>query len=483
MDVLHQNVIIIDKRIGGGLMLWTKCNSEIKVGKKFCGICGTPAVVPERRCGACNTKLDDGENFCSDCGTKYGEATAAKSQTPEKSQVVSSDSVCHITAKGNMAAIGDKIFFKYKDKIYSTSMSNGQKANVLLDKRNFMNIENEYNDYPIQQISKLNAWNGKLYFYVASDCYDGEEAIFGEYGSKGIFSYCPKTNKLELIDDLEGCRNAHVFANKAYASKMANYETTKIWRSSIAEKYGRYSAEYERIADVTPSIIVTIDLETKQKNEVFMPALEFRDWPDLNVEEEYKDTVVPSDWYTPAFNNGYLYTSSFGALNPIRFRANNPKHYEILASGLSPCFGRDESYYVKPLASCGDVVLMYNIATDSVDFFSNTTLQTINSYKSMAGLDWQTFGGNFFVISENYNAKMALVYKVDEAKMVGSVDGAYSRMNDAIYFNKTIYALGNLCLEDKDGEEIYDDLALYRIPWDKIFKADTKLDDLAQPLF
>jgi RNA polymerase subunit RPABC4/transcription elongation factor Spt4 len=79
-------VIIINKSLGGGLMICTKCNSEIKPGKKFCGICGTPAVVPERRCGACNTKLDEGENFCPDCGAKYGENTIIVGTKPTKTE-------------------------------------------------------------------------------------------------------------------------------------------------------------------------------------------------------------------------------------------------------------------------------------------------------------------------------------------------------------------------------------------------------------
>jgi RNA polymerase subunit RPABC4/transcription elongation factor Spt4 len=66
-----------------------KCKSELKPGKKFCGVCGAPAPPEERRCHACNAKLDEGENFCPDCGTKYGggakpakPAPAAKPAAP-----------------------------------------------------------------------------------------------------------------------------------------------------------------------------------------------------------------------------------------------------------------------------------------------------------------------------------------------------------------------------------------------------------------
>lgn len=461
-------------------MLCTKCNSEIKTGKKFCGICGTPAVVPERRCGACNTKLDEGENFCPDCGTKYSEAPAAKSQTSGKSQVVGSDSVCLFTTKGSMAVIGDTIFFKHNDKIYSTSMSNAQKAKVLIDRRNFLSIEDEYEDYPIEKIGNLNAWNGKLYFYVNQFCNDdGDEAIFGKNRSTGVFSYCPKTNKLELIDKLEGCQDAHVVANKAYACRKLNEENAKIWRTSVSEKHGRFSPERDKVDDVCPTIFVTIDLETKQKTEEFMPILTLEDWPDLTWATDGKPRAR-SDWHIPFYNNGYIYTSCFGALAPIRYPVGNLEKRQLLKSGLSPCW---EGYLRKPLAACGDVVMMFNYNTDSVDFFSNTTLQTLNTFESNPISHWQTYGGNYFVFSKNNGDKTSSVYKVDEAKLLGSVDVVYSKMVDAIYFNNTTYALGNLCLEDEEGEVVYNDLALYRIPWNKMFKADTNLDDFVQPLF
>lgn len=52
-------------------------------------------------------------------------------------------------------------------------------------------------------------------------------------------------------------------------------------------------------------------------------------------------------------------------------------------------------------------------------------------------------------------------------------------MLDTIYLNNTVYAFSDTWLEDLD----YDGLVLYQIPWSKMFKKDTVLDDYAQPLF
>ncbi len=54
--------------------LCSNCKKEIKSGKNFCGFCGTPVKIKERRCNKCNELLEDGENFCSMCGEKYTEA-------------------------------------------------------------------------------------------------------------------------------------------------------------------------------------------------------------------------------------------------------------------------------------------------------------------------------------------------------------------------------------------------------------------------
>ena len=56
-------------------MRCSKCGSDNREGRKFCGSCGAPLSVPCPKCGASN---QPGEKFCGDCGAGLTEDSAAK---------------------------------------------------------------------------------------------------------------------------------------------------------------------------------------------------------------------------------------------------------------------------------------------------------------------------------------------------------------------------------------------------------------------
>ena len=321
-------------------------------------------------------------------------------------------------------------------------------------------------NYHIDYLGNLNVWKGKLYFYVSGT-------------SRGVFSYCPQTDKLELLtEDLEIQASAHLHKNKAYWHRTLNADEKVDWEKSIEDQYDIYSSEYNEITrDAMPTTIISFDIETKEKVESFMPILRYRDWPDYVVDDEYKDKIVSTSWYTPFYINGYLYTSLNGALNPVRFQADNLEKYEILSSGLSPVW--EYGSLRNPFVAKDDLIMAYNYDKTALDTFSNTNLQTINTFDNMI-YNWQFYEDNYLVCS-GYGIKdgSAIAFRVNEGKAVAYVDEQYSKMLDTIYLNNTVYAFSDTWLEDLD----YDGLVLYQIPWSKMFKKDTVLDDYAQPLF
>ena len=57
-----------------GNMRCSKCDSDNREGRKFCGACGAPLVVTCRKCGAANQPE---ERFCGECGAALAEAAVA----------------------------------------------------------------------------------------------------------------------------------------------------------------------------------------------------------------------------------------------------------------------------------------------------------------------------------------------------------------------------------------------------------------------
>lgn len=471
-------------------MMCINCDKEIKADKRFCSNCGTPAPKKEHICHSCEAKLEENDIFCPDCGTRYSERHMPQSQTIEKPQVLTPNLDVHVnTAKGDMAFMGDTIFFKYNNVIYNVPIDGSRKAEVLLSEQDFVQSEYISEENSFGYISNLNAWNGKLYFYTSIDIKsDRDKVLFGEdenrHRIRGIFAYLPQTKKLELVLDwfsMEGLEDRYIYLkeNMVFYFRKANGEEKATWRTSMAEKYGKFTSEYSEVTEVEPNIFGSINLETKEKTEKIMPVMKYGAWPIYGRDSDDNDRFIGESWYIPFYIKGYIYTSTCGSLGPIRFPVNDPEKYEVLPSGI----GLVDMQDIDKFTVNGDSILAYNFDNNQLTSLSSKTLQIKETFKH----DCQTstiFDDNYFVCHGSYNGEYkTMLYKVDEAKGLGSVDVAYAYMNDTIYLNNKTYALKEVCLEDNNGKIIYDGLALYIIPWDKMFKKDTCLDDFVKPLF
>ncbi|GHU92716.1 hypothetical protein FACS1894208_00410 [Clostridia bacterium] len=458
-------------------MKCTNCNAETTPGKKFCGYCGAKVEVA-RKCAQCGAVLSEGTVFCGDCGAKYAVET-----TPEMS-----GSRCANTIKGNVVTIEDTLYFVSKDKgkkgIYSVALRQlTAKARRVLGVENFLSkfSSDEYTGF-----GTLHAWNEKLYFYARFDCCGEDEALFGDCGSKGIFSFSPKINKLELIDETEGAYDDVRFSEgKAYYTQL-NIKGSEIlskWREALEDKYGEgviverngEGASFYWDNSHQVSTLVTLDLATEQKSETFFPIVAVKDW----TEKLPGNNRILSDWDEFIAYGGYIYVScKWNGYCSLRFPANEPRKYQLLKYGS---FVRSGALF----AVAGDVLVLGDLGTRQPVAYSLSTLSPIEGFgneKQSSSSSWQVYGS--YLVCQSQTAGRADVYSIPNAKYCGGTDERYVTMLDAICAGDKAYCIGEFYRAEgaAEGGE-YSDLALYIIPLDKLFREDTYLDDYAQPLF
>lgn len=490
-------------------MICSKCGSELKEGAKFCGKCGNRVVV-ERRCKNCNTLLEPDDIFCTECGTKYDDAntevqaqkvTQAQKTESEKSEkslpfAQKTESVCINTVKGKMAIIDDNIFFISLDEngngaIYSVSLSNGGKATVVLNKDKILPAV--FAKHIIQlNMYRLHAWKGKLYF-SAEVFFDGEQKILDniEY-CNCIFSFCPETNthKWLRVTSVDNSRDIQVFFCDNRAYYRVNMDDVdegigKRWIKELEAKFGKRKGLYYWKEDhyKGAEALANYDLETSQVSVSFMPMVAERDWKD----SENGSGEIIKRWNDPIFYKGYIYTSiGRKGDRSLRFPVNNPEAYEFLPPGTVILNSRYDGIHL--FAPSNDVIILPHSRKELIAI-SQSTLNPIDSFLAYKFDDgdskiWQIYEGNYLVCGYN-DAK---IIDIKNAKYLGNTDWRYisdeDTIYDSVYYNNFTYTLGKVhgTCRDENGEEYYGRV-LYRIPWDKMFKKDTKIDDFAQPLF
>jgi len=124
---------------------------------------------------------------------------------------------------------------------------------------------------------------------------------------------------------------------------------------------------------------------------------------------------------------------------------------------------------------------------DELIAFSQSDLNPIDGFKGhnydWTGNTWRTYGDNYLVF-KSFNDSSAKIVGVSEAKYFGTADTRYcdEEIYDSIFINKYFYVLGKFCRNGEYGE-VYDGLAVYRIPLDKISRKNINIEDFAKPLF
>ncbi len=64
-------------------MICPQCSTEVKEGKKFCGVCGAE-IGAIRYCHSCGAELKDDSRFCGDCGADYSQAAVMEDRRKYK---------------------------------------------------------------------------------------------------------------------------------------------------------------------------------------------------------------------------------------------------------------------------------------------------------------------------------------------------------------------------------------------------------------
>ncbi len=480
------------------MMICVNCKSPLRPGAKFCGKCGEKVVV-ERRCSNCNNLLEADEIFCTECGTRYDDdsnagmqvqkTTQAQKATNEASQSfpLKTESCCVNTIKGKMAIIDDTLYFIGSDSaangvIYSVSLNNGGKASVVLNKEKLFPV---FAKHVIQlNINRLHAWNGKLYFSIEVH-FDKEKRIFGDvYYFNSIYSYCPKTDERKSVRPVSGDnygnhRQVFFCDNHAYYLGDMDEETGKQWIKALEAKFGNQKGLYYWKEDCYKNahVLVTLDLATSQESRSFMPMVAERDWRG----NENGSGEIVKEWNNPIFCNGYIYISTgIKGDHSLRFPVNNPEDYEFFPIGIIilNSYGSNNTG-VHLFASSNDVIILPNSYSELIAL-SQATLCPIDGfqkheYRWIDSDSWQIYGGNYLTCRD-YSVDYAKVFDIKKAKYLGGTDWRYcsEEMYDNVYYNNNTYALGKIY--GSGG-------VLYRIPWDKMFKKGTNIEEFGQPLF
>lgn len=482
------------------MMICVNCKSPLRPGAKFCGKCGEKVVV-ERRCSNCNNLLEADEIFCTECGTRYDDNIYTEKQVqgfidePGQSSAVKLASCCVNTIKGKMAIIDDTLYFIGSDKEYfhinetdnfigSVSLDDKRgKAKVILDKSNFFQtIQSEKTRL---EVDRLHAWNGKLYFSAIAQSIGGDKGIFSDGDHLyGIFSFCPKSNKLELVkiasDKFYESIRVFFCDNMAYYLNFMDKETRMHWIETFEAKFGGQNCGYS-LGEKFGQVLVTYDLATSQETRSFMPMLAEKDWED----SENGSGEIVEQWHNPIFYNGYIYTSirSLGMRGySLRFPVHNPEKYEFLPS--KTIVKNDFVSGLHLFAASGDVIILQRSNREMIAI-SQSTLCPIDGFEVEYNfIDflpdmWQVYGENYLVCPETNN-NCAYVIDIKNTRHHERSGGKdlYKDVYDNIYYNNNIYAFGRGY--ERNGK-YHDKLVLYLIPWDKWLLRCIK--DFARPLF
>ena len=484
-------------------MICANCGNQLRPGAKFCGKCGAKVVV-ERRCPKCNNLLMPDENFCTECGTKYeSESTSTMTLQTQNTgagvsqpSTVKSVSCCKNTIKGKMAIIDDNIYISdwrlTDNSIYCVPLSDNGEAREIVSKLDFANLFQTDRANILQFIvTRLYAWNGTLYF-SAEILFDNQQMISETCYFHGIFSFCPKTNKLELVT--RGSQDEHARTNIFFGDKYAFYfdkmdeEMGKAWIKALEAKFGGkrglYSWKEEWYKDA--QALVIFDLATSQETKSFMPMVAGRDWPG----DDEGSGIIVTSWAGPIFHNGYIYASvSSSNGRSLRFPVNNPEAYEFLPLGTIISY--NYGWPISLFAASGDVLMM-PYSSNELIALSLSTLRPIGVFPAdkfgyIYADVWQVFGNKYLACGD----KDVKVVDVKNAKYLGKTDWRFvihgEVIYDNIYHDNFTYALGRnfeYC-EDVFGNEYPRtfDFGLYRIPWDVMFKKGTDVHKFFQPLF
>lgn len=458
-------------------MICKNCGNELPQGAKFCVKCGT-RVAAERRCINCNTLLQPGDIFCMECGTRNDGGTDSEMKSQKAASAIKTE-LCENTIKGKMAIIDDNLYFineKLDSFPFSVSLNYGEKAREIICKRDLCNLFRTDESGIIQfQIIRLYAWNGKLYF-SAEVFFDKEKMIEYDY-MNGIFSFCPRTNKLELIKSVSVDTNKRIQpffgGNYAFYLDYMDKEEGNRWLKELESKFGNLNGLNNWREDIYKNshVLVTLEIATSKETRAFMPMVA------LKYENGGKE--IAARWNNPVFHNGYIYVSiEASKACSLRFPFNNTQSYEFLPP--ETIIYNDYTYGIFLFAAFNDVIILRH-SRKGLTAISQSTLRPVDNFQKYEfGWDvyenWQVYGGNYLVCGFNE----AKLIDIKNAEYLGNTDLRYNIDNydsvivDNICYKNLTYAVGR---RKNHG------IGIYCIPWDKMFKKDTNIHDFFQPLF
>ena len=132
--------------------------------------------------------------------------------------------------------------------------------------------------------------------------------------------------------------------------------------------------------------------------------------------------------------------------------------------------------YMPVLAAKGDVLMMGKWSGACVNLYalSDKTLRNKDTCYEVGDTGtWAQYDG-YLVVNKYYKDKTAHLYDIEKAEYLGNVDPIYADTVGAFLVGDTYCILGNKTTVKN---------VIYKVPKDRMFKADTKLKDYAQPLF
>ena len=416
-----------------------------------------PAVLnplPEAeviKCVKCGSEMPPDARFCPRCGSKAEIAPVTFAKTPATHK-------CYNTVKGIVSVMDKTIYFVWNKRIYTINPDGKSKARLVFSENDFytkgMRVPK---DTQINELNRINCWNGKLYFY----CYYRTDRI----DINGVFSFDPLSRVLNKV--------YHSFPNGGTISQGKAYYFQQAVTSGD-EKYAQF---------------ITANLDTGTETNEFMPIIAPRDWKTPAEKDEKNITR----WNEPVIQNGYVYTSmGGGATLSVRFVVDNPGSYTLLP--YNTIIFKQENNDMSSLFAPYGTVLMLADFHYKINALNESTMTHVESFNSTVTLhswltkNWVQYGDVLAVEcddpSPKHGTKCAL-FNISNPKYIGNTDMRYAEMIDCFYSKGCYYTLGDFYEKDEDGDYDYNNqnLALYIIPESKLFRPDTNLNSYAQILF